>query len=39
MYTKEELEIDYIENENLKSVADVKSRMQQINIPNEKLSM
>jgi len=31
MYTKEELEIvDYIENENPKSVSDVKSKMQQI---------
>ena len=31
MYTKEELEIvDYIENENPKSVPDVKSKMQQI---------
>ena len=31
MYTKEELEIvDYIENENPKSVSDMKSKMQQI---------
>ena len=40
MYTKEELEIvDHIENDNPKSVPDVKSKMQQINIPNEKLLM